>query len=230
MDALVPSVLIVDSKEEARRLLAKFLQRQGLRPTELTSGAEALPALRGNHSLLFVDVHLPDMDSMKLIQQIRKEHSSQEVKICVISEKADKGFIEQAAKAGGDAFLVKPLDPDAILQKLTVLVGQSATPHPWASVSYNASLHLSPILPEIKVIRVTSRGLVLSSSAAIQSGASVALESSRMAKVLDRENPVIPVIARRCLKEKPGFYLIDCELSPLVPEDQSHLLSMIRSS
>ena len=69
---MVKRILIVDDDEVTRWSLAKLLTRAGHIVLEAATGAEASQmALEGSPDFVFLDLRLPDADSLSLLDMIR---------------------------------------------------------------------------------------------------------------------------------------------------------------
>jgi CheY-like chemotaxis protein len=84
-----------------------------------TSGAELIEYLRrqtdglanGSPAVLFLDVHLPQIDGFGVIAWVRHQPGLATLKIVVLSGSCTDGDRQQALALGADKFLLKPADP-----------------------------------------------------------------------------------------------------------------------
>ena len=66
-------ILVVDDEIELKNVLVESLLSQGYRTTGLTSGAEALKALRRQtFDVMLTDLMMPSMDGITLVQESLK--------------------------------------------------------------------------------------------------------------------------------------------------------------
>jgi CheY-like chemotaxis protein len=80
-------------------------------------------ALRAPPRLLLVDMHLPDMNGIELLAQLRTHAALREVPAIVVSAAAMSADIERAQAAGFAAYWTKPLDLPRMLGELDRLLG-----------------------------------------------------------------------------------------------------------
>ena len=66
-------VLVIDGLETNRTILAKQLETLGLKPTCLSSAAEALKRLDDGFDLIVTDHNMPGMDGLELAAQLREQ-------------------------------------------------------------------------------------------------------------------------------------------------------------
>jgi CheY-like chemotaxis protein len=111
------TVLIVDDDEELRANLASCLTTAGFTVAQATDGIDALSYLYATRPCaVLIDLMMPRMDGVELIEQIRSDPNLAGVGIVAVS--GMPGMLARARKAGADEALCKPLDPLAILRAL----------------------------------------------------------------------------------------------------------------
>lgn len=115
-------VLIVDDAASMRGLLRSLLQEQGYDIVgQLASGGDVLrTVLQSAPDIVCLDYHLPDIDGLELLRQIKGAHPV--VSVVLITGDTDEGLEEIAAEAGAAGFIKKPFSPAQILQDLRQVV------------------------------------------------------------------------------------------------------------
>lgn len=89
-DASVPSVLIVDDDADFRRVLAESLSDEGYRIIEATNGQVALDRLETERpQLILVDLLMPTMSGLELLQKVRKAPTLRNIPVVVITAAND---------------------------------------------------------------------------------------------------------------------------------------------
>jgi len=112
-------ILLVDDKWQNRSVLVDLLQDIGFNVTEAANGQEALErALEINPDLIITDLVMPVMDGFELVRQLRRSPTFKDVIIIITSASAFDAERQESLDAGGNAFLAKPLQFEAVLQKL----------------------------------------------------------------------------------------------------------------
>ena len=113
-------ILIVDDEEGIRLVLSDCLRDEGYRIAVAEDGFEALRLLGSEPvELVILDVWLPNMGGIEVLQRIKAEYP--EVEVIVISGHGNINLAVQAVKLGAFDFLEKPLS----LEK-TITVVQNA--------------------------------------------------------------------------------------------------------
>ena len=101
------TVLVVDDEEIIRDLCSRALK--DYRVLEADNGRDALQILNHEHvDLILVDVMMPIMNGLDLLQQVKDRDAEQLV--IVMTGYADKEIILRALKARADDFIQKPIN------------------------------------------------------------------------------------------------------------------------
>ena len=102
-----PTILVVDDEEIIRDLCSRALK--DYRVLQADNGRDALQILNHEHvDLLLVDVMMPIMNGLDLLQQVKDRDAEQLV--IVMTGYADKDIILRALKARADDFIQKPIN------------------------------------------------------------------------------------------------------------------------
>ena len=122
---LALDVLIVDDHEPMRAMLRKVLERAGVNSVrDAASGAVALNLLRQRSAqLILVDQTKPEMDGLALVERVRADPSCTDIRIVMLTGRADAAHAEAARNAGVDAVLVKPVAPSGLLAAIERVFG-----------------------------------------------------------------------------------------------------------
>jgi CheY-like chemotaxis protein len=108
-------VLVAEDSEFNAQLMEKLLVKRGHTVRVVSDGRKALTqANAGEFDLLFLDLHMPELDGFEVIRSIREHERATRAHLPVIaltarSRKEDR---EHCLTAGMDAFLSKPIQTD----------------------------------------------------------------------------------------------------------------------
>ena len=112
--------LIVDDEIDVCYLLSSILQYKNLQASYVNSIGEAKRVLReDNHSIVFLDNHLPDGFGINFIDEIKKINPL--VKIIMITAHDTKNDRNRAYEQGVDQFIGKPFTRESILKAIESL-------------------------------------------------------------------------------------------------------------
>ena len=109
------SILIVDDSASARAQLRAAFESKGAKVIEAENGREGLwRAQTENVDLIFSDVHMPIMDGLQMIVQIRKEPKHATTPIFVLTSDAAVTRAAEGKKAGANAWVTKPINAELL--------------------------------------------------------------------------------------------------------------------
>jgi DNA-binding response OmpR family regulator len=122
------SVLVVDDNESSRYATSRNLRAAGFNTIEAGAGAEALE-LVDFCSAVVLDVHLPDLMGYEVCRLLRSRPGTTSLPVVYVSalytSDADQAV---GMKTGGDAYMISPVDPEALLATLDHLISTRSTP------------------------------------------------------------------------------------------------------
>ena len=116
------NILIAEDETVSRRLLEKFLTEIGHKVESVTNGTEAWARFQQKSAPVVIsDWRMPDMDGLELCKKIRSTDSEDYTYFILLSgvSRTRDNFL-QAARAGVDDFLTKPINHDEIWMRLRV--------------------------------------------------------------------------------------------------------------
>jgi DNA-binding response OmpR family regulator len=118
-----PKILIVDDSPDNVRLLTRILERGGY--TDVTGLSD--PRLVPGHvrqqrpDLVILDVHMPHVDGLSLLEQISKG-SSHDVRFILVTGDRDDDVGVQARLRGADDVIIKPFHIDEVLLRVRLVL------------------------------------------------------------------------------------------------------------
>lgn len=113
-----PLILLVEDDPSLRRFLQSTLRRQGFQPLAAATGQEALLMARTHQpELVLLDLGLPDMEGLEVLQALRRER---EAPVLILSARDRERQKVEALDAGADDYLTKPFGPDELLARIRV--------------------------------------------------------------------------------------------------------------
>ncbi len=114
-------ILLVDDVQLDRMQLAIRLKQLGHEVETAASGVEALQVCRDfEPELILMDISMPEMDGFEASKQIRQEFPDW-MPIIFLSSHEEPEMIAQAIEAGGDDYLIKPVDKLVLRSKLIAM-------------------------------------------------------------------------------------------------------------
>lgn len=117
-------VLIVDDDPGIVELITDVLNETGrFESRSVNNGFEAGKQANEYHpDLIILDIMLPDINGKAVCEAIRRDQNLADIKIICISGMVEEDKISELTAAGADSFMHKPLDIDALKQKIAELL------------------------------------------------------------------------------------------------------------
>ena len=114
---MAPTILIVDDERNIRRTLGLVLRGEGYAVVEAATGEEAWERLTSGErvDLAIVDLLLPKMSGLQLVERIQKDETVGPLPVICISGHATVHDAVTAIKLGARDFFEKPLSRERIL-------------------------------------------------------------------------------------------------------------------
>ena len=114
-----PTILIVEDDASVRNLIVTTLRAHKYGYLSAENGEQAMLAVTSRKpDVILLDLGLPDMDGMEIIQTVR---GWSETPIIVISARSEDANKIAALDAGADDYLTKPFSVDELLARLRVV-------------------------------------------------------------------------------------------------------------
>lgn len=111
------NLLMVDDEEEFLNSLAERLQNRDFNVTTATDGETAIGAAKkGGFDVALLDLKLPGMDGMEILQILKSNHKFLEV--IILTGHGKVATYKEATKLGAFSYLEKPFDMDELLEEL----------------------------------------------------------------------------------------------------------------
>lgn len=116
------SVIVVDDDPLTRQILRDTLEGGGFSVFEATDSDDCFNLLtRISPVAIFLDVVMPVHSGYHVCKTIREYYPNLKCPILFITARKTAADVARAREVGGDHFIVKPFDPETVLQRLTYL-------------------------------------------------------------------------------------------------------------
>ncbi|WP_195763766.1 ATP-binding protein [Pseudoduganella rivuli] len=113
------SVLVIDDQEGNRAMLADLLEGLGFITWEAIDGQSGLDSMRRDlPDLVITDIAMPGIDGMELMRIVRADAALRHVPIIAVSASISMAGEAASLEAGANAFLPKPIDQPALLERI----------------------------------------------------------------------------------------------------------------
>ena len=115
------NVLVVEDDKNLKKLMTTYLKRNNYTVFEANNGLQALDIIDKQYiDLVISDVMMPKMDGFELVNELRT--SNYEIPIMLITAKGDISDKKQGFILGADDYMVKPVDMEEMILRVSVLL------------------------------------------------------------------------------------------------------------
>ena len=117
-------ILVVDDSQLNREILVEILKIEGF-SSILTarSGEEAIDIIENqNINLVLMDIKMPNLNGIEATKLIRQNFDKKDLPILGVSANAFSSDKVHCLNAGMNDFLTKPIDPDALIEKVEFIL------------------------------------------------------------------------------------------------------------
>ena len=165
------TILIIDDEVQIRRLLTINLESEGFSFLEASTAKEGLSiAASRNPSLILLDLGLPDIDGLTLLQKLREWFTRP---VIILSVRSDEDNIVHALDHGANDYITKPFRTGELLARIRSAIRQSKTDPDKTQFTFNG-ITIDIINHTVKkgneLLKVTSTEFALLSLFARNSG------------------------------------------------------------
>jgi CheY-like chemotaxis protein len=115
-------VLVVDDEQDAIIFLVTILKKEGLKVITAMNGEEGLAKAQSeNPDLVILDVEMPKLSGFQVFDAMRKEDSTKDIPIIMLTGVKEKTGIGFSSEEMGEfygkepsAYIEKPIDPEKV--------------------------------------------------------------------------------------------------------------------
>lgn len=107
------NILVVEDNDFVRMQIVRYLKDSGYGTTEARDGDEALEKMNAGVSLAVVDVRMEPMGGLDFVRALRGKNI--ETPVIFVTGDSNTDLLEQAAKWGVGAVLMKPVMKDRLV-------------------------------------------------------------------------------------------------------------------
>jgi DNA-binding response OmpR family regulator len=124
---LLGRVLVVDDDEVIRQLIAVNLQLEGFDVATAVDGQDCLEKVHTvRPHVITLDIMMPRLDGWVTAVKLRENPATQDIKVVMITARAQDHDIRRGHEIGVDAYVTKPFDPNELIRTVRDLAGAGA--------------------------------------------------------------------------------------------------------
>jgi two-component system, chemotaxis family, chemotaxis protein CheY len=120
---LSKTALVVDDSTSMRQMVSYTLTQAGFTVLEGGNGQEGLDKLAGQKvALIITDLNMPVMDGLEFIRQVRAKPLYKFTPVLMLTTESTDSKKQAGKAAGATGWLVKPFNPQNLLQVIAKVV------------------------------------------------------------------------------------------------------------
>ena len=117
------SILLVDDEHGFHDLFRYVIEPLGIDVRSAYDGEAGLTcAVKEEYSLIFLDMHIPKLPGIEILEKVKKEKPDQKVVVISGSPDAEQSLEKRAAELGAAACLRKPFEVSQLLDLIQSLM------------------------------------------------------------------------------------------------------------
>ena len=117
-------ILAVDDSASIRQMVAFTLKSSGYDVVEAVDGMDGLEKAKAkSFNLILTDQNMPRMDGLTLIKNLRALAQYKTVPILMLTTESSDAMKVQGKAAGATGWLVKPFDPQKLIEVVKKVIG-----------------------------------------------------------------------------------------------------------
>ncbi|SKA23870.1 two-component system, OmpR family, response regulator [Consotaella salsifontis] len=121
-----PHILVVDDHREIRELLAKYLEKNGMRVSVANGGHAMRQVMKAAAiDLVVLDIMMPGEDGLSLCRGLRQTGDIPIVLLTAVSEETDRIV---GLELGADDYVTKPFNPRELLARIRAILRRVGGP------------------------------------------------------------------------------------------------------
>jgi two-component system, chemotaxis family, chemotaxis protein CheY len=121
-------ILVVEDSSLVQSIVKAALRRYGtVQIATVNNGVEALAAIArdGEPDLMLVDINMPRMSGIELLDELRGQGTVPRIPVIIVSTESDDADVQRGLDAGARAYLKKPFRTDDLCKVIDRVMAAS---------------------------------------------------------------------------------------------------------
>jgi len=115
-------ILIIDDDTQIVSQLVEILSKDGYQVGFSLNAKDGLQSLDNiSYDLIILDIHMPIMDGFDVLRELKSSKSYKLIPVLMNTAEADKESVVKAIKLGADDYIIKPIQKELLLSKISEL-------------------------------------------------------------------------------------------------------------
>jgi chemosensory pili system protein ChpA (sensor histidine kinase/response regulator) len=119
------TIMVVDDSVTVRKVMSRFLEREGYNVVTAKDGVDALQLLQEDiPDLMLLDIEMPRMDGFEVAKNVRSSSRLRHLPIIMITSRTGDKHRQHALSIGVNEYLGKPYQEDVLLKTMEALLAK----------------------------------------------------------------------------------------------------------
>ena len=120
---LPANILVVDDNQQNLELIVAYLEDIDCSVSTASDGAQALEVIRENApDIVLLDVMMPKMSGFEVCRRLKKDPTTTDIPVIMVTALNEMGDIERAIDSGTDDFLSKPVNKWELITRVRTML------------------------------------------------------------------------------------------------------------
>lgn len=116
-------ILIIDDEPDLVEMLSMRLEANGYQVIISFDGQEGFDKARAEEpDLIILDLMLPKIDGYKICRMLKLDEKYKDIPVILFTARTQESDIKLGKDAGADAYLIKPFEPQILLEQIKGLI------------------------------------------------------------------------------------------------------------
>jgi two-component system, OmpR family, alkaline phosphatase synthesis response regulator PhoP len=124
-------ILVVEDEKDIQELVRYNLAKEGYAVQCMTTGEDALRAIRASvPDLVILDLMLPGISGLDVCRSIKSDQATRQIPVVMLTAKGEEADIVSGLELGADDYVTKPFSPRVLLARIRAVLrrAESVTP------------------------------------------------------------------------------------------------------
>lgn len=114
---MATKILSIEDSDFERKVIRNMMEEQNQELIQASTGEEGIQKFEDEDpALVLLDLRLPDMEGLEVLEEIKEDHP--DAKVIIVSIVREDDTIEEAKKLGAEKYIEKPIDEEELLDAI----------------------------------------------------------------------------------------------------------------
>ncbi|MCB0393065.1 MAG: response regulator [Bdellovibrionales bacterium] len=216
-------ILLIDDDPDILKFTSRILGGHGHTVFTAKDADQAMDHIHSkDFDLVISDANMPMISGFELIRQIRGLKKHKDLPIALLTGRRQKEDVEKAIEVGVNDYIVKPINPKTLLEKVQSLI---ASPRDRESFVFQDFVPLVNAQVGMRLIELSTDSMTLESTVLLEKGSSLQVESSVFTQAnLGGLNCIVTSI-----QSQNDYYVVHADFKDLTAQQKRRLQLWIQS-